>query len=90
MKKYIAMRAVSLAKYILLKNDTVRGVAKKHKIGKSTVYKDITERLSEINPILYNEVLALLKINKQERYARGGSATRNKYKNIKEKLKLNT
>ena len=73
-------RATKLALHIIKTGDTVRTTAKIFAISKSTVHKDITERLKKINPALYKEVKNILEINKQERHLRGGMATREKYK----------
>ena len=72
-------RAIELAHYIIDSKDTVRGAAKKFGISKSTVHKDVTERLQQINPSLAKEARQVLDINKQERHIRGGLATREKY-----------
>ena len=79
MKEYIKERALELAEYILESGTTVRGAAKKYNVSKSTVHKDITERLSEINPTLAESVHSVLNQNKAERHIRGGLATREKY-----------
>ena len=76
---YIEERAVELARYIIDTKDTVRGAARKFGISKSTVHKDITERLCEINPALAKDVHCVLNQNKAERHIRGGLATREKY-----------
>ena len=76
----IEERAIILAHYIIESKDTVRGTAKKYGISKSTVHKDITERLVKVNPALYRQVRELLDLNKAERHIRGGLATRRKYK----------
>ena len=76
-------RAIELAHYIIDSNDTVRGTAKKFGISKSTVHKDVSERLKKINPILAKEVRIILDENKAERHIRGGMATKLKYSNIK-------
>ncbi len=73
-------RAVILGEYILDTGATVRACAKVFKISKSTVHKDVTERLYYDNPQLYKSVKAVLEKNKQERHIRGGMATRRKYK----------
>lgn len=73
-------RAVILGEYILDTGATVRAAAKVFKISKSTVHKDVTERLSRDNPQLYIKVKKVLEKNKQERHIRGGMATRRKYK----------
>lgn len=72
-------RAINLAQYIIDSKDTVRGAAKKFCISKSTVHKDITERLVKINPALAKEVRQILEENKAERHIRGGMATKLKY-----------
>ena len=73
-------RAVVLGEYILDTGATVRAAAKVFKISKSTVHKDVTERLSRDDPQLYRRVKAVLEKNKQERHIRGGMATKKKYK----------
>ena len=73
-------RAVILGEYIIETGATVRACAKVFKISKSTVHKDVTERLRRDNPQLYKEVKMVLEKNKQERHIRGGMATRRKYK----------
>ena len=78
-QKIIEERAINLAQYIIDSKDTVRGAAKKFCISKSTVHKDITERLVKINPILAKEVREVLNENKAERHIRGGIATKLKY-----------
>ena len=79
--RLIEERAVSLAQYIIDSKDTVRGAAKKFCISKSTVHKDVTERLEKINPRLAGEVREILDENKAERHIRGGMATKLKYLN---------
>jgi putative DeoR family transcriptional regulator (stage III sporulation protein D) len=76
----IEERACDLAVYILENHATVRSAAKAFGVSKSTVHKDLTQRLPYINPALYREVRQLLDINKAERHIRGGMATRRKYK----------
>ena len=78
-KMYIEERAVKLAQYIIDSKDTVRGAAKKFGVSKSTVHKDVSERLLKINPILAHEVRNILDENKAERHIRGGMATKLKY-----------
>lgn len=73
-------RAVHLGEYIIDTGATVRAAAKVFKISKSTVHKDVTERLRHDNPALYREVKQVLEKNKSERHIRGGLATRKKYK----------
>ena len=79
MKDYIEERAVEIAAYIIDNNATVRQTAKQFGISKSTVHKDCSERLAEINPGLAAEVRQILDVNKAERHIRGGLATREKY-----------
>ena len=74
-------RCVILGTYLIENNTTVRAVASKFGVSKSTVHKDITENLKEINPILHRQVQEILNINKKERHLRGGEATRQKYLN---------
>ena len=78
-KKSIEERANMLAHYIIDSKDTVRGTAKKFGISKSTVHKDVSERLEKINPVLAKEVRKILDANKAERHIRGGMATKKKY-----------
>ena len=80
----IEERAVSLAQYIIDSKDTVRGAAKKFGISKSTVHKDVSERLLKINPALAREVRLILDENKAERHIRGGLATKLKYEHDRE------
>jgi putative DeoR family transcriptional regulator (stage III sporulation protein D) len=81
-KAYIEERAVEVANFIITSNATVRETAKKFGISKSTVHKDVTERLVKINPNLANQARAVLEINKSERHIRGGMATKEKYMTI--------
>lgn len=76
----IEQRACDLAVYIIENKSTVRAAAAQFGISKSTVHKDITERLSKVNPALYRQVRELLDLNKAERHIRGGLATRRKYR----------
>ena len=76
MKDYIEERVLELARYIIDTNSTVRAAARKFRVSKSTVHKDVTERLLEINPGLAADVKAVLENNKAERHLRGGMATR--------------
>lgn len=82
MKGAVEERAVELGAYIVENNATVRATAKKFHISKSTVHKDVTERLKGNNPQLYAKVKLVLDKNKSERHIRGGMATRKKYKGI--------
>lgn len=77
----IEERAVMLAHYIIDSKDTVRGAAKKFGISKSTVHKDVSERLIRINKSLAVDVRQILDENKAERHIRGGMATKLKYSN---------
>ncbi|MCM1307085.1 MAG: sporulation transcriptional regulator SpoIIID [Butyrivibrio sp.] len=79
MKGYIEERAVRMAEYIVENKATVRQTAKEFGISKSTVHKDITERLRGVNPTLAQEARKVLDVNKSERHIRGGLATREKY-----------
>ena len=80
----IEERPCKLAHYIIETKDTVRGAAKKYGISKSTVHKDVSERLLKINPALASEVRLVLDENKAERHIRGGMATKNKYEHLKD------
>ena len=80
MKQNIEERACELALYIIENKDTVRAAAKHFGISKSTVHKDLAERLEQINRPLYLQVKEVLEFNKAERHIRGGMATRMKYK----------
>ena len=81
----IEERACTLARYIIDTKDTVRGAAKKFGISKSTVHKDVSQRLLNINYALALEVRKVLDENKAERHIRGGMATKLKYSHIEEK-----
>lgn len=79
MKDYIEERVLDIADYIIESNSTVRETAKRFGVSKSTVHKDVAERLMQINPALAQEVRKVLDVNKAERHIRGGQATREKY-----------
>ena len=79
MKGYIAERAIKMAQYIVDEGATVRQTAKAFGISKSTVHKDVTQRLTRINPALAAEARKVLDVNKSERHIRGGLATKEKY-----------
>ena len=79
MKGYIEERAMEIAHYIIDNNTTVRQAAKYFGVSKSTVHKDTTERLEQINPSLALEARKVLNVNKSERHIRGGMATKEKY-----------
>ena len=72
-------RAVSIGNYVVETKSTVRKAAKEFSVSKSTVHKDITERLKIEDPVLQKEVEKVLSYNKAERHLRGGEATRKKY-----------
>ena len=80
LRDYISERVIELANYIIDTKCTVRQAAKKFGVSKSTVHKDVTDRLKGINFSLYKEVLPILATNKAERHLRGGQATKEKYK----------
>ena len=79
MKEYIEERAISIANYIIDSNATVRQTAKNFGVSKSTVHKDVTDRLMQINPALAKQARQVLDVNKSERHIRGGMATKEKY-----------
>ena len=85
MKDYIEERTCDIANYIIDKKATVRAAAKHFGVSKSTVHKDISERLPRINKSLWEQAKAVLEENKAERHIRGGLATKNKYAMKKEK-----
>ncbi len=72
-------RSVALGEYMLIHKTTVRATAKEFGISKSTVHKDLTDRLPKASPELYKQVKQLLEQNKRERHIRGGLATKHKY-----------
>ncbi|WP_191399302.1 sporulation transcriptional regulator SpoIIID [Flavonifractor sp. An306] len=82
MKGNIEERACRLALYIIENKATVRGAARKFGVSKSTVHKDLSERLPAFNRTLYLQVKGVLEENKAERHIRGGIATRRKYKGV--------
>ena len=79
MWEYIEERAIKCAEYIVETGCTVRACSARFGISKSTVHKDVAERLTQINPNLATEARKVLDINKSERHIRGGLATREKY-----------
>ena len=83
MKDYISERALSLARFIVDNKATVRCAAKHFGVSKSTVHKDIVERLPEINKGMAAEIKEILEENKAQRHIRGGIATKEKYKKLK-------
>lgn len=80
MKPDIEERAVRLAQYVIETGATVRAAAKQFGVSKSTVHKDVTERLKRLDPALWQQAKTVLEQNKAERHIRGGIATRRKYK----------
>ena len=82
MKENMEERAERLAQYIIENRTTVRAAAQKFGISKSTVHKDISERLPQFNRRLYLQVKEVLEVNKAQRHIRGGMATREKYRHM--------
>ncbi|MDD4767091.1 MAG: sporulation transcriptional regulator SpoIIID [Desulfotomaculaceae bacterium] len=82
MQDYIQKRVIDICSYILETRATVRQAALVFKVSKSTVHKDMTERLPALNKQLAGEIKAILEYNKAERHLRGGEATRRKYKDL--------
>ena len=80
MSETLEQRACELAVYMIETGATVRSVAKHFHLSKSTVHKDLSQRLPKYNQTLYAQVRKVLDLNKQERHIRGGMATRKKYK----------
>ena len=84
----IENRAEKLGEYIIDLNATVRGAAQRFGVSKSTVHKDVSQRLRALNPALYAQVRRVLDANKSERHIRGGMATKKKYL-LRKKLDTN-
>jgi len=82
LKPYIEKRAVEIGTYIVEKSATVRQAARNFGVSKSTVHKDVAERLPQIDVELAKEARSVLDVNKSERHIRGGMATRKKYAHI--------
>ena len=80
MKDYIYQRVLECAEHILQNNGTIRSTAKKFCVSKSTVHKDVSERLLQIDRQLFDRVKIVLEKNMAERHIRGGIATKNKFK----------
>ena len=80
MREDISQRAIDLALYIVENGATVRDAAGHFGVSKSTVHKDLSQRLRSIDPPLYSQARAVLDKNKAERHLRGGEATRKKYR----------
>ncbi|HIS69197.1 MAG TPA: sporulation transcriptional regulator SpoIIID [Candidatus Gallacutalibacter stercoravium] len=87
MKGIVEERAVELGEYIIESKATVRKAAKKFGVSKSTVHKDVAERLKYVDPQLYKEVKLVLEVNKAQRHIRGGLATRQKYREQNQRKK---
>ena len=79
MQEYIEKRVLEISNYIIQSGATVRQAAAQFGVSKSTVHKDLTERLPELNKELFEKVKVVLDNNKAERHLRGGEATRQKY-----------
>jgi len=82
LKDYIEERVLEVARYIIESEATIRKTAKVFGVSKSTIHKDMTERLPKINPQIAEEAKRVLDLNKSERHIRGGRATKLKYKSI--------
>lgn len=85
MHDYIKERTIKIGRSLVENKQTVRTIAKEFGVSKSTVHKDLTERLPEINPDLANQVKDILEYHKSIRHLRGGEATKIKYKRKKHK-----
>lgn len=88
MNLYIEARVLDIADYIVETGATVRAAASVFGVSKSTVHKDITERLRQINKALGEQVAAVLEVNRDERHIRGGMATKEKYMHLRENKEL--
>ena len=88
MGDYIEERAEEIGQYIVESGATVRQTAKKFGVSKSTVHKDVTERLVKINPFLAARIRVVLDVNKAERHIRGGMATKEKYLHEREEQEV--
>lgn len=83
MQEYIKQRCQDIGLYIAENNATVRSAANKFGVSKSSVHKDMVERLPAVNPALFAQVRKVLELNKAQRHIRGGQATLEKYKKLK-------
>lgn len=90
MHDYIKERTIRIGKHVVKTRKTVRMIAKDFGVSKSTVHKDLTERLPEIDPRLANKVKEILQYHKSIRHIRGGEATRRKYELAAKKRELET
>lgn len=88
LRGYIEERAEEIGQYIVESGATVRQTAKKFGVSKSTVHKDVTERLVKINPFLAARIRVVLDVNKAERHIRGGMATKEKYLHEREEQEV--
>ena len=88
MRDYIEERAEEIGQYIVESGATVRQTAKKFGVSKSTVHKDVTERLVKINPFMAARIRVVLDVNKAERHIRGGMATKEKYLHEREEQEV--
>ncbi len=86
---YIKERTIKIGNHVVETRETVRVIAKEFGVSKSTVHKDLTERLPEINPLLANQVKEILHYHKSIRHIRGGEATRKKYRKGKQACDAN-
>jgi len=84
LKDYIEERVLEVANYIIDSKATIRKTAKIFGVSKSTIHKDMTERLPKINPAIAKQAKLILDLNKSERHIRGGRATKMKYKAIED------
>lgn len=84
MRQEIQERCIMLARHILETGDTVRGAAQKFGLSKSSVHKDVHERLRHVHPGLFLEVQKVMRFHHQVRHLRGGEATRQRWKRIRE------
>lgn len=85
MENNIKKRTVEEANYMILTNDTIRQIAKKFNISKSTVHKDLQDRLKQIDILLYKKIKKILTYHKKIRHIKGGEQTRKKYQNLHKK-----
>ena len=85
MKDYIEERTIEVANYIIENKCTVRAAATHFNISKSTIHKDVSERIREIDKVLAEKVKKVLSFNKADRHLRGGNATKHKYESLKKK-----
>ena len=83
MQEHIRERVLTLSNYIIESGATVRQTASKYGISKSTVHKDVTERLPQLNEVTASRVRSILDKNKAQRHLRGGEATRQKYLHLR-------